>query len=65
MEMFCTPKKGMKIDTDARTKSMHRAKQVISTEPTRIEDRYKLQSQLEEKYAGNRINALKAASKMR
>ena len=51
--------------TDERTKSMHRTKQAISTEPTRMEDRDRLQSQLEEKYAGNRIKDLKAASKMR
>ena len=65
MEKFCTPKKMVRNHTDERTKSMHRTKQVINTEPTRTEAREKLQSQLEEKYAGNRIIALKAASKMR
>lgn len=65
IEKFCTPKKMVRNHTETRTKSMHRTKQVINTEPARMEDRNKLQSQLEEKYAGNRIKDLKAASKMR
>ena len=61
IEMFCTPKKMVRNNTNERTKSMHRTKQVINTEPTRADDREKLQSQLEEKYAANRNIAKKAA----
>jgi hypothetical protein len=53
MENFCTPKKRRNV-TEPRAKSVHPVIQIISTEPTFIESRERLQSQLEAKYSGQK-----------